>query len=127
MTQINPLHSSGNGVAPQEARLRKVVAQLEGVFVEQLFKAMRETVPHDGIADGGAGEEMFTGMLDQHLSGAAPAQWQHGIGESLYRQLRPALSSDSTTVDSPTATTGIDEMTARTRLMAPKAPGGGDR
>ena len=92
MTQINPLHSSGSGVVPPEDRLRKVVGQLEGVFVEQLFKAMRATVPTDGITNGGPGEEMFAGMLDQHLSGAVPGQWHHGIGESLFQQLRPALS-----------------------------------
>ena len=99
MTHINPLHSLGTDVTPREDRLRKVVGQLEGVFVEQLFKAMRETVPADGIVNGGPGEAMFTGMLDQHLSAAVPGQWHHGIGESLYQQLhqqlRPALSSAS--------------------------------
>lgn len=103
MTHINPLHSLGTDVTPREDRLRKVVGQLESVFVEQLFKTMRETVPADGIVNGGPGEAMFTGMLDQHMSASVPGQWHHGIGESLYRQLhqqlqqqlRPALSSAS--------------------------------
>ncbi|MBL8982503.1 MAG: flagellar biosynthesis protein FlgJ, partial [Gemmatimonadetes bacterium] len=45
--------------SPDEARLADAVRQLEGVFVEQLFKAMRETVPTDGLTSGGAGEQMF--------------------------------------------------------------------
>ena len=49
---------------------------------------MRETVPQDGLANGGMGEEMFTGMLDQHLAPQMGDGWSGGIGEALYRQLR---------------------------------------
>lgn len=75
----------------QDQKLHAVTKQLEGVFVQQLFKAMRETVPQDGLTDGGAGEEMFTGMMDENIATHVPEQWGHGIGESLYRQLRAAL------------------------------------
>lgn len=95
MTPINSMSSASARIGSQEERLRKVVGQLQGVFVEQLFKAMRETVPDDGITHGGAGEEMFTGMLDQHLASETPAQWQHGLGDALFRQLRPALDAPS--------------------------------
>ncbi|MFN8582728.1 MAG: rod-binding protein [Gemmatimonadaceae bacterium] len=85
-----------------EAGLRRVARQLEGVFVQQIFKAMRDTVPHDGAIDGGAGEEMFTGMMDEHISSDVPAQWSHGIGEALVRQLRGALQP--ATAPTPTST-----------------------
>ena len=75
----------------RDARLAQSVRDLEGVFVEQLFKAMRETVPNDGLTSGGSGEEMFTTLMDQHLSAEVPQSWDHGIGEALYRQLREAL------------------------------------
>jgi peptidoglycan hydrolase FlgJ len=74
-----------------EHRLRAVAKQLEGVFVQQLFKAMRETIPQDGLTDGGAGEEIFTGLMDERMASHVPNQWDRGIGESLYRQLRAAL------------------------------------
>jgi flagellar protein FlgJ len=77
--------------ASEEQRLRAVAKQLEGVFVQQLFKAMRETVPQDGLASGGAGEEIFTGLMDERIATDVPGQWDRGIGESLYRQLRAAL------------------------------------
>jgi flagellar protein FlgJ len=85
------------GPAPasqDEKRLRGVAQQLEGVFVQQLFKAMRETVPHEGKIDGGAGEERFTSMLDEKISDEVPAKWEHGIGEALMRQLRHALPAE---------------------------------
>jgi flagellar protein FlgJ len=77
--------------ASEDAKLRKVAHQMEGVFVDQLFKVMRETVPRDGLLDGGAGEEMFQGMMDEHLAAEVPLKWEHGLGEALYRQLRGAL------------------------------------
>jgi flagellar protein FlgJ len=78
---------------PREQKLRKVTHQLEGVFVQQLFKAMRETVPQDeGVLTGGSGQDMFTGLLDEHLAAETPQQWNSGLGEALFRQLRGALA-----------------------------------
>jgi flagellar protein FlgJ len=77
----------------QEQHLREVAQQLEGVFVQQLFRAMRDTVPTDGVTHGGSGEDIFAGMLDEHVAGAVPRTWHHGIGESLFRQLRASLTS----------------------------------
>lgn len=88
---------NGTGNAPavnpvdDAARLRKAAAEAEGVFMQQLFKAMRETVPGDGLFDGGSGEAMFTEMLDAHVAEAAAARQKNGLGEALYRQLSRAL------------------------------------
>jgi peptidoglycan hydrolase FlgJ len=76
----------------EDARLRQAARDLEGVFVAELFKAMRETVPEGGLTDGGMGEEMFTSMLDQKLAPQVGAGWNRGIGDALYRQLRGALT-----------------------------------
>jgi flagellar protein FlgJ len=81
--------------AGDEARLRQAANDLQGVFVAELFKAMRETVPQDGIVNGGAGEDMFSGMMDQHLAPQAGEGWGRGLGEALYRQLRDRLVSPS--------------------------------
>jgi len=64
--------------------------------VQQLYKAMRETVPQqEGIVSGGAGEDIFTGLLDQHLAAETPKQWEHGIAQALYRQLRHGTPADT--------------------------------
>lgn len=73
------------------AKMKDVAARFEGVFVEQLFKAMRETVPQDGELSGGAGEEMFTSLLDEHVSGEAPRQWHHGVRDALVAHLAPSV------------------------------------
>ncbi len=90
MTTVNASAAASTAQTP-EAGLRRTAHQLEGVFVEQLFKAMRQTVPHDGYADGGAGEDMFTGLFDEKIADAAPQQWHDGLAESVYRQLASRL------------------------------------
>ena len=85
-----PAPPAGAARTPEQ-KLRGAAQNLEGVFVTQLFKAMRDTVPQDGLTSGGAGEDMFTSMFDEHLSSQLPATWHHGIGNALYQQLHQKL------------------------------------
>ena len=75
-----------------DARLKKTAKDLEALFVEQLYKAMRETVPQgEGAVDAGTGEDMFTGLMDQRLAADTSTQWAHGLADAAYRQLRARL------------------------------------
>ncbi len=67
------------------ARLKAATDALEGAFYQELFKAMRETVPDSGLLDGGGGEDAFTSLMDQHLSDVAAARSHGGVGQALYR------------------------------------------
>lgn len=72
-------------------RLRKASHDLESVFINELFKAMRETVPDDGILAQDPGQGLFTGMLDERIAQSYAGQGRSGIGEALYRQLSRRL------------------------------------
>ena len=69
-----------------DPRLAQSAQELEGLFVQQLFTAMRATVPQDGLISGGAGEEMFTAMLHEHLAEEAPARWTQGLAAQIAQQ-----------------------------------------
>lgn len=88
-----PINSAGPDA--QDRRLRQVVKQLEGIFIEQLFKSMRETVPEGGVVDESAGEEVFTGMFDQQLALEVPARMNSTLSDALYAQLRRSLPTTS--------------------------------
>jgi len=77
--------------AAARTRLRKAAHDLEAVFVNELFKAMRETVPQEGILSQDPGQEMFTGVLDQRLAELYGERSRGGLGEALYRQLSRRL------------------------------------
>jgi len=81
--------------AAQDAKLHKVSTQLEGVFVQQMYKSMRATVPTGGLFDGGSGEEMFTGLMDDHMAADTPQKWKHGLSESIFRQLKDAVRAQT--------------------------------
>ncbi|MBI2406700.1 MAG: rod-binding protein [Gemmatimonadetes bacterium] len=90
MTRIDATVSRDASMAPptRDPRpLRDVAGQLEGVFVTEMFKAMRATVPDGGLASGGTGEEIFTGMMDGHVAATVPTAWSRGIAAAIARQL----------------------------------------
>lgn len=70
-------------IEDRDLRLKTATTLLEGAFYQELFKVMRETVPDGGLS--GPGEDVFTSMLDQHMSEAAAAQNDSGLGAALYR------------------------------------------
>lgn len=95
-TSAHPLTGAAATIAAaKDAKLKKAARDMEGAFVEQMYKSMRETVPSGGMFDGGSGEDMFTGLLDQHVAADTPVQWQHGLSESIYRQMRNAVQRQS--------------------------------
>ena len=73
------------------AQLRKVATQLEGVFMAQLFQAMRDSVPDSGLTESGSGEKMFTSMLDDQLAQVSAEKMQRGLADVLFRQLSRQL------------------------------------
>lgn len=112
--------AAGAATAPAPDRteqLRRTAQQLEGVFVEQLFKAMRETVPEGGLTDGGSGEEMFNTLLDQKLSAVVPTRWNHGLVDSLVRQLGGAGAGGTPPASAPPSSTIVPSP-----ILHPNAP-----
>jgi flagellar protein FlgJ len=76
----------------QRAELRRLAHEMEGLFLSQLFRAMRESVPaEDGDVGSEYGKEVFTAMMDDRLASQAAQKMQRGIGEALYRQLSRRL------------------------------------
>ncbi|HEY8312076.1 MAG TPA: rod-binding protein [Gemmatimonadaceae bacterium] len=96
----------------RDAKLHKVSHDLEGVFVQQMYKSMRSTVPTGGLFDGGSAEEMFTGLMDEHMAADTPQEWKHGLSESIYRQLKNAVNAQGSALppeSSATMSTGVDK------------------
>lgn len=84
---------------PTRDELRRLSRELEAVFVNQLFQAMRASVPQNDLVGHAPGEEMFTSIMDERLASEAAQRMRGGLGESLYRQLArriPEAAEEST-------------------------------
>jgi peptidoglycan hydrolase FlgJ len=77
------------------ARLKAATRLLEGSFYDEMFKAMRATVPDDGEFSGGSGGAMFTDMLDEHMAGEAALRSNNGLGSALYAHFAKSLGVSS--------------------------------
>ena len=88
--------------AKKDADLKSVSVQLAGVFTQQLYKAMRDTVSEkDGIVAQSSGEDIFTSLMDGQVAAETPKQWDGSIAAAIYKQLH-GLASPSGTAASPT-------------------------
>jgi Rod binding domain-containing protein len=104
---IAPILAAPAGTDPRDARTNKLqntAKQLEGVFVLQMLKAMRATVPKGGITEASNGEETFTSMLDQKIADKIPAQWKHGLTDALMKQLVARDIANQKPTTTPTTT-----------------------
>ena len=80
--------AAGRAVRAAEAvDIRKAAADFESVFINQMFQAMRKTVPQVGLFGQDSAGQTFREMLDQEWSKSIAESGGMGLGEMLYRQL----------------------------------------
>jgi len=93
MSGVGGINTGILATAPpgHRAQLKRLADEMESVFLNQLFQAMRQSVPDGGLGESSPGEEMFTAMLDEQLAKEAAFNWDRGLGEQLYRQLSRRL------------------------------------
>ena len=92
--------AGGIGAAPKpdpRTQVRQLAHQLEGVFLNELFKSMRASVPQDGEIGAAPGQEMFTQMFDERVAAEAANHMSRGLGDALYRQLAARLPATGPT------------------------------
>jgi murein DD-endopeptidase MepM/ murein hydrolase activator NlpD len=73
------------GDSPQ--RIRAAAADFEAVFVTQMFKAMRATVPEAKLFSGGFGEKVYREMLDAEHAKSLAYGGGLGLGALIAREL----------------------------------------
>ena len=77
-----------------QAKLRKACQDFEAVFIGQIWKQMRSSVPKDGMLHSKE-EESYLSMFDQELSVKMAAGGGIGLSEMLYANLSERLVNAS--------------------------------
>lgn len=85
--------------AADEQSLKASAQQLEALFVQQLFQAMRANIPTDGLVERGPGEDLFNSMLDTRIAErvAEATKGPRALSTSLFDALRDRLGSAADT------------------------------
>ena len=86
------------GIAEGDAKdrkLRAAAADFEAIFLSLMLSQMRKAVPKSGLFDGGQGEQVFQGLLDQEYTKRAAMRGEGlGIGKMVYEALKRSSTMD---------------------------------
>lgn len=77
---------TGPGRTDRE-KLKKACTEFEAIFVREVLKFMRQTIPSSAAAGLGAGKDVYESLLDQELSRSLAGKGGLRIGEMVYRQM----------------------------------------
>jgi len=74
--------------APEKAQqLRKACEDMEALFIHQLLKEMRATIPKSGLFGKSHAQDIYTGMLDGRMAQEISQNRGLGLSAMLMRQL----------------------------------------
>lgn len=69
--------------------LKELADEFVSILIKEMLKSMRNTVPEDGLMNGGFAEDIFTDMLDEEYSKNSVGQMGFSsLGRILYEQLK---------------------------------------
>lgn len=71
----------------RKKEIKEVCEDLEGLFLGELLKTMRQTVPESGLLGKGMGQEIYREMLDKELVKRMSHSGGFGLAQVLYQQL----------------------------------------
>ncbi len=74
------------------ARLKKACQLFESMFLNELFKEMRKTIPRGGLIKENNSDGIYKSMLDQEYANHMAEAGGIGLGEMLFRQLSQNLT-----------------------------------
>ena len=68
--------------------LRKSCREFEAIYIQEMYKAMRKTVPDSGLFEKDMASGLYREMLDMEMAKATAAGKGTGIGEAMYQQMK---------------------------------------
>lgn len=75
-------------------KLKKLSTEFEAIFLQEVVRAMRKTVPKSGLLDGGNAEEIFKSMQDDQMALQMADNGKSGLAQAIYNSLsKPYLNA----------------------------------
>lgn len=70
-----------------ERKLERVCLEFEAIFINQMLKAMRKTIPQSGFLKKEAGRDLFESLFDSEISKIISLKGGFGLGKILYKKM----------------------------------------
>jgi len=84
---LSPAIGTGDKKKLDRKKLKKACTDFEALFIAQMLKSMRQTIPQTGFLGKGPGNDIYQGLMDQELSRKLSQSKGLGLGKVLYRQM----------------------------------------
>ncbi len=94
LTPENIKNKSNTANSKELQALRKSCREFEAIYINEMYKSMRKTVPDSGMFEKGVAEDVYKEMLDMELARQTAAGVGMGIGKAMYEQLQEKHFSD---------------------------------
>lgn len=83
---------SSKSVASEDEQIREAAQEFESVFLFQMLKQVRNSIhKEEGLLNGGMGEEMFTGLLDEEYAKIMAKSNSTGLSDVIYQQMKRTI------------------------------------
>ena len=81
--------TSSNSAKAEDEQIREAAQEFESVFLFQMLKQVRNSIhkEEEGLMNGGMGEEMFTGLLDEEYASVMAKTNSSGLTDMIYKQM----------------------------------------
>ncbi len=77
----------GDETPGEDKELLNAARQFEAMFIQEMLKGMRATVPESDFLHGGFAEDVYEGMLDQEYADQMAETGGFGLADKIYDQL----------------------------------------
>lgn len=68
-------------------KLKQTAQQFEAIFIQQMFKEMRNTIPNDGLIPRGNADDMYTQMQDLEAAKIMAERGGIGLADLMLQEL----------------------------------------
>ena len=87
-SSIPESEAKGPGVKKiDEGKLKKACGDFESIFISQMLKEMRKSIPKSGLLDGGSQQDAYLSLFDEELSKSMAKRGGIGLGKILYQNI----------------------------------------
>lgn len=87
--------------ADRTEQIQRVAQQIEGLFLKEILKVMRDSVPESGMLQGGMAGDIYGDMFDQEISTRAGSTGGLGLADLIAEQLGAGATAPSIAPSAP--------------------------